>query len=230
MIGVSWWQWLIISDAGLLTRIGLGTGIFVALAVWDYRRKGPLATRWREYLFLLASVAIAVAYGSLSDQITVTISWEYFYYGKFMLPVLEGHVPPDMAAVRWQAALVGAKATWTGGLVLGVAFLLANNPHRKLPQLTYRGLFRLMTWPLISVILFGTAIGIAGYLGAFSQRFQDIVRNDLWRPRRFMCTWGIHLGEYVGGIVGIIFAVYRIRRNRAAESLIRDKEQSAQDA
>ena len=36
----------------------------------------------REYLFLIAVVAAAMAYGVANDWIESEISWEYFVYGK----------------------------------------------------------------------------------------------------------------------------------------------------
>ena len=60
-------------------RITFGLLVLAALAILDWYQKGPAATRWREYLFLLLCVAVAMAYGIANDQITSRISWEYFY-------------------------------------------------------------------------------------------------------------------------------------------------------
>jgi hypothetical protein len=73
--------WLIHTDGGLLTRILAGTAIFAVLALIDLRKNGRSATRWREYSVLLIAVLAALVYGAINDQITVTISPEYFLYG-----------------------------------------------------------------------------------------------------------------------------------------------------
>jgi len=36
--------------------------------------------------------------------------------------------------------------------------------------------------------------------------FEDMARADVFRPRRFICTWGVHLGGYVGGFLGTFIA------------------------
>src|SRR5437867_8855004 len=118
-------HWLIHSSAGLLVRIAAGIAIFAALAVADLCKHGRGATRWREYLFLLMCVLLAIAYGVINDQVTSRISWEYFYYGKELDRVLGPETPPDPAALHRHAAIIGAEATWSAGLIIGVALLLA---------------------------------------------------------------------------------------------------------
>jgi hypothetical protein len=209
--------WLFVSDRGLGLRIILGALFFLTLALLDLRRHGPRATRWREYLFILAAAAIAMAYGVINDLITSRISWEYYAYGKGLAQALGDREPPDPARLAWEAAKVGLKATWTVGLIAGVALAMANNPRPGLPRLAYRTLLRRM--PMILLItatgaaILGT-IGALGYLTAFSDEFRAMVRLNEWRPHRFMAVFGIHLGGYVGGTIGIIWAVLSIRRQR----------------
>ena len=104
-------SWLIHSDGGLFVRIGLGVAIFAWLAVVDLRRNGRNARRWREYLLLVACVGIALVYGIINDQLTVTISREYFLYGKGVAEALRTETPTE-SAMRWEAVKVGMKATW----------------------------------------------------------------------------------------------------------------------
>jgi hypothetical protein len=217
-------HWLLHTSAGLFLRIAIGVGIFATLALLDYRRNGPAATRWREYAVLLAAVAAALLYGIINDQITVTISWEYFYYGKELSKQLGPAIPPDALALRWAAAKVGMMATWSAGLIFGVALLLSNNPSRSLPRLPYARL----VWVGLPTML-GTAAtcgiigGLLGYRGALarlSPDFLDMVRANIFRPSHFMATWGVHLGGYVGGLLGTVIAMglvlhqRRLLRNR----------------
>jgi hypothetical protein len=211
------WHWLVHTDAGLLARLVAGGTILASLAVADYRRHGPRATRWREYAFLLAVTAVTLAYGAINDQLTSTLSWEYFYYGKGLSETLGDRTPPDPLALHLQAALVGLKATWSAGLLVGVALLLANNPRPSLPQLPYPRL--LAKLPLIFAItvitacLFATA-GYAGLFTHFSHDFHEMLRRDEFRPRRFMLVFGLHLGGYAGALLGTAAAVLQVRRER----------------
>ncbi|HSV15434.1 MAG TPA: hypothetical protein VLI90_14335 [Tepidisphaeraceae bacterium] len=210
-------HWLLHTDAGLFTRIAIGAAIFGVLAFVDFRKNGRSATRWREYGVLLIAVAAAVVYGAINDQITAMISWEYFYYGKELHRVLGDATPPEMSRLRWEAAKVGVRATWTAGLIFGVVLLIANNPLRGLPRLRNRELLRILPVILLFAIVCGAIGGVLGYYGALRHMaadFEDMWRTNYFRPRRFMCTWGVHLGGYVGGFLGAASAAIWIVRTR----------------
>lgn len=215
-MGAELWQWWAHSDAGLATRIALGAAVFAGLALWELRRRGRQARRWREYLFLLTAVAGAMAYGTLNDQLTVTISWEYFLYGKELVNVLGGDAPPAEGPLRWEAAKIGMKATWTAGLLLGAAMLTANSIPKKIPPLPLRQLYGLLAAALLPTVCLAALGGLAGRLGWLTALggFREMAAAELWRPTRFMCVWGIHLGGYVGGLVGAVTATVRIVRRR----------------
>jgi hypothetical protein len=209
------WHWWAYTDGGLWARIAIGTAIFVILGVVDVCRNGWRGRRWREYLFLGGAVAAAMIYGAVNDQITSSISWEYFYYGKGLADRL-GTATPPAAGLRWEAAKVGLKATWSAGLLIGVALLLANNPGRR-PQLSYGRLTRYLLMILLCAIIAAAVLGAMGYAGwaaHWSEDFHQMVLHDEFRPRRFMCVYGIHLGGYVGGLAGTLAAVWLIRRQR----------------
>ncbi len=200
----------------ITVRILIGTAIFALLAIVDLRQRGKQATRWREYLFLILCVATALLYGIFNDQITSSISWEYFYFGKDLARKLGPQTPPDALALHWQAAQIGMMATWTAGLIAGAAMLIANNPG-ALPRLSYARLAaRLPAFVLITAA-FGVLFGLAGryyLLNWISEDFRGLVTENMWRPRHFMAVFGIHLGGYVGGIIGVFYCIWSIRRER----------------
>ena len=211
---------------GLAVRITVGVLILLALAFHDYRRNRERATRWREYLILLVCTLAAMAYGAINDQITSTISWEYFYYGKDLDKVLGPATPPDAVRLHLHAALVGIQATWSAGLIIGVVLLFANNPSKTLPQLPRTTLLKFL--PLILLITATTAgtgayLGYAGHLTRFNEDFPIMLKTDLWRPRRFMAVFGIHLGGYVGGVLALLVTVPLIlwKRRRLQDPVAR---------
>jgi hypothetical protein len=208
-------NWLLHTDGGLLARVLVGSAIFAMLAITDLARRGKAATRWREYTVLLAAVVAALGYGALNDQVTVTISPEYFIFGKEIYKTI-GENPP-MHQLRWEAAKVGLKATWTVGLLSGVVLLLANNPFEPLARLRNRQLLWYLPMILLTAAVLGAVggwLGYHGYLTRLDSDFQDMVFANVYRPRRFMCTWGVHLGGYVGGLLGTIGAVIGVLRQR----------------
>jgi hypothetical protein len=214
---MTFWTWFTTTDAGLITRIAVGLAIFTALALADYARNRHRATRWREYAVLLIAVAGAIVYGVINDQLTSSISWEYFYYGKDLAEKLGPHTPPDPLALHLAAAVVGIKATWSAGLIIGVAILLANNPSKTLPQLPMGKLLRII--PMIFLITaiiaaLGAAVGYSTLPARWNEDFAEMLQANLWRPHRFMTVYGIHLGGYIGGLVAMITAVIVIRRQR----------------
>ena len=211
-------HWLIHTDAGLLARILIGAAIFTALALIDLQKNRRTATRWREYSVLLVAVLAALVYGAINDQITVTISPEYFLYGKELAHQI-GDDPP-MSQLRQEAAKIGLKATWTVGLIFGVCLLLANNPFGSLPRLRNRQLMKYIPMILLIAAVCGTAGGFLGYHGfltRFDSDFQEMVAVNLYRPKRFMSAWGVHLGDYIGGLLGTIAAVVVIIHRRLRE-------------
>lgn len=207
------WHWLTQTDAGLAARIIAGAIILVILAVADLRRNGRNARRWREYLFLLVCVIAAMIYGVSNDLLTSTISWEYFCYGKGLWPEVIHDLPPDPLKLRLAASVVGLKATWTAGLIIGVAMLIANNPSRRWPQLKMTRMLRMLLLIALVAVICAAALATFGYLtgfARFSEDFSQMLARDQIRPRRFIAVFGIHLGGYIGGLLGLVLAILRI--------------------
>lgn len=221
VIPASQLDWWLKTDAGLWARIGLGALIFLALALWDWRKRGRQATRWREYLFLLLAVVAAMGYGVVNDQLTVTISWEYYYWGKGVGEKLG--LPVDPWSLRWEALKIGLKATWSAGLLVGVALLLASNPRAGWGRVSYGRLMRGLIEVFVCAAILAMLLGVIGYAGGFvpfSSDFAEMVRRDEFRPYRFMAVFGVHLGGYVGGLIGTIVVVVRIVRQRMRQGTL----------
>ena len=198
-------------------RITFGIVCLAILAVVDIAQKGRQATRWREYVFLAFCTAIATVYGAVNDQITSRISWEYFYYGKDLVHILGPATPPDSLRLSLQALRIGAAATWWAGLIFGAAILIANNPSRIGRQLSYASLAARLPGVVVITVICAAIVGFAGaqfWLNWISPDFKDLAATNFWRPHRFMAVYGIHLGGYVGGVLGAIYAVTSIVRER----------------
>lgn len=217
------WTWWTKSTQGLLARIAIGAAIFAILATVDLARHGKNATRWREYMFLVAGVVLACGYGIVNDEITSRISWEYFYYGKGLDDMLGSRIPPDSKALAWAVIKVGIEATWTAGLIVSVALLIANNPRPNRPRLPYRRLLSQFGFVALIAVCCSVVLGVVGYLGGLiwiSSDFRWLLHENLMRPSHFMCVFGIHLGAYLGGSLGVILSVRNVmvKRRRLASA------------
>ncbi|MHC4959922.1 MAG: hypothetical protein ACYTGN_16275 [Planctomycetota bacterium] len=69
-------------DVSFEFRVLVLLGVLGPLAALDYARHRARATRWREYLFLLACATAGGVFGAVFDQLSVTLSPEYFEVGK----------------------------------------------------------------------------------------------------------------------------------------------------
>ncbi len=155
--------------------------------------------RWREYLFLIGSGVATALFGAVVDSVTSTISPEYFLLGK------------GLATTSWsEVSLFGLQAGFGPGIIGGAVLLFAN-PH---PQHALR-LFRTLSIPLGGALLGGVVAGLLYH--QFPLFVHPAVSGLLARPPAiaFTTVWVIHLGIYVGGLAGLVWAVVRLRCDRA---------------
>ncbi len=208
----SWWAQ---SNGALVARGVLLAGLFGGLALWDWRRHGPAARRWREYLFLLAATATAMLYGLANDQVTVTISPEYIFHHAHEMRLSWLPEGPDDPVLRLTAVEMGLKATWAAGLVLGAAVLTANNVlQSRRPMLATGRLYRLLPGVLAWTLAGGVVVGLIGGWGGLAGFFPPEWGELLEDPRRFESVWGVHAGGYLGALAGGVWAVRAVWRRR----------------
>lgn len=177
---------------------------------------------WRQGLgmmgFGLVGAGIAGAYGILHDQVTFTLSPEYFTHFKFdQFDYLDDTLSP-----RVRVAQIGFLATWWVGFFAGWFMGRVTLPH--LPAATAaRQALR-----AVSVMLgLALASGLAG--GVFAP--QDPDRLQAWQafldlrgvtdPAAFVRVGWIHNGSYLGALLGLIIALLWLRRARRQVSSAR---------
>jgi hypothetical protein len=137
-------------------------------------------------VLLVAGCAIAAAYGAVHNQISYTVSPEFFttFFCRF-------HIPPDLRN-RVGASLVGVISTWWMGLGLGLPlFLLA---------LMLPGWKAYVKHSLFAVVLVVTTAMPFG-LGALA------VAHFALQCDRYDSAGAMHDFGYLGGAVGLVVAV-----------------------
>jgi hypothetical protein len=174
---------------------------------------GLVEQKAKEYVFLLYAALAATAYAVVHDQLTATLSPEYFLVGKGLAG--------DPHPLRWAVTLLAARAGFGPGLLVGVALLVSNNPRRAgaPPQLPFRALVKLSLVPLV---LAATTACLAGVVNAFVRIGSETAVALLVPPERapaFAIVWAIHAGSYAGALLGTgVSALLVMARRRATRS------------
>jgi hypothetical protein len=149
-------------------------------------------------ILLAAGCVIAGLYGAIHDQISYSVSPEYFDAFKF----IQFSIPWTLWN-RVGAALVGWSATWWMGLIIGVPVLLV---ARLLP--TTRAYVRESLIAFAVVALTALAIGLGALAVARATITAENVRSfwypaTLRDPAAFAQVGMMHNFGYLGGLVGI---------------------------
>ncbi len=165
------------------------------------RKSGVLSTT----IFL--SVVLAGMYGILHDQVTASISEEYFTRLKFPQFRLSPDVP-----FRTGVSLIGFYATWWMGgligLVLGLIGFLLYPDHVSMRKSLLRALL------LVAGITLLFSIG--GYCyGHFYLTGHGVswwMPENLQDKNSYIITGSIHNSSYAGGLCGLLIAVIYLFR------------------
>lgn len=143
------------------------------------------------------SVAAAITYGVLHDQVTARICVEYFTIGHGRMIDSDS---PTLLGLYW-----GTVATWWMGLPLGIGLALAARVGPR-PKLGAKDVVPSLVRLLITMFAVAFAGGLIGYLTANAGVFR-LVESLAKRmpPDRhvpfLICGWA-HSASYLAGIVG----------------------------
>lgn len=159
---------------------------------------------------LLFTIACAMSglYGMVHNQISYSISSEYFTAFKFHQFQIDTSLPP-----RLGAAIVGFGAAWWMGIVIGV-FLIPCGLLLRGDREFFWGVLQAFGVVLLTTASFSLlGIGIA-YLIVSANPHDALTYNDiqLTDPVAFMRAGMMHNFSYLGGVVGILTGAISIMR------------------
>lgn len=153
-------------------------------------------------VYLVLALLGAGLFGSLHDQISYTVSEEYFTKFKFIQFGLLDTATPE----RMKVAAVGFFASWWMGLPLGLLGGLAGLRHRT-PARMHRAL--MLSLPLMAAVTLAVALAGLAYGYVDTTRF-DLAAYPGWfipdglaHPRRFLCAGYMHNAAYLGGVLAV---------------------------
>lgn len=173
----------------------------------------------RPLIVVLLAIAVCATFGALHNQVSYTISPDYFHAFKFhQFDVAEP------LQNRWGASLVGVGASWWMGVPLGLILGLPT-----LLQPTGRGFVRATLLSIVTMLGVTIATGAIG-LGLASSQFDPPARLEIYEgvpvqdPAAFWRAGGLHNFSYLGAAVGLIPALcvqglvwrHEVRRARLA--------------
>ncbi len=152
-------------------------------------------------LIIIVTPLIAGVYGMLHDQISFTISTEYFTKFKFNQFRIGPAVP-----YRIGASYVGWMATWWMGIPLGIILGLVGLMHKnwKLMSVAY-----LKSLPIVTgVALLTGIVGLVyGYMFLINADLNWYLPSDLIDRDHFIMVGSMHNFSYIGGLTGLISGI-----------------------
>lgn len=176
-------------------------------------------------LLLIIAPILGGAYGIVHDQITYTISNEYYSKFKFIQFGLNNwgmgenigtETTPEIKLnnPRIGAAIVGFLATWWVGMIIGIILGLIGLIHRngkEMFKITMRA-----TLITIGIALIVGIIGlIYGKLFLASNPPNWFLPENLINRTNFIMVGSMHNFSYLGGLIGMIVSVtYSIQKKR----------------
>ncbi len=157
----------------------------------------------------VCGAAIAGLYGIVHDQITFTISPEYFTHLKFdQFSFADFGLAPRLFVV-----IIGFLATWWVGFFAG--WFLARIVLVKMPiSLATPVLVKAFTWIIACALVAGFIGNLLAAAGLYHHEnwqsaAQALAIKDL---PAFVRVAFIHNGSYLGGLIGLIIAIGYCRR------------------
>jgi hypothetical protein len=158
---------------------------------------------------VLLSIAGAVAYGIVQDQITTRICLEYFTVGH---PPVFATDSPTLLGFGW-----GTIATWWVGLILGLPLAFVARCGGA-PTLSVRFLVRPILVLIGCIACAAIIAGIAGYFAASSHAvhlFEPFAsRVPPEHHVAFLVDLWAHLASYASGFIGGVALIVWARRQR----------------
>jgi len=165
-----------------------------------------LWTRWRDLIcWTIVICVIAGLFGALHNQVSYTVSADYFHAFKFSQFQI-----PESFQNRWGAAWVGVMATWWIGLIVGPSLVITS--YRVSRQ---GAAASIMLSGILTTLLATALFSLAGLVIA-SVWLTPANLQDWWVPPvvqdriAFLRAGAMHDASYLGGAIGTLLGCWRV--------------------
>lgn len=171
------------------------------------------------FILILISPIIAGVYGIIHDQITYTISPEYYTKFKF---IQFGFINEEDHTILGRPKLIvsqiGFLATWWMGLPIGIILGLVGLKHRDGKTMFIITLKAILVAVIIAFItgLIGLAFGQLFLANKPIEYFENwFLPENLKDYKSFIAVGSMHNFSYLGGLTGLIAGItYSIKQKR----------------
>lgn len=176
-------------------------------------------------LILILAPILGGIYGVIHDQITYSISEEYYTKFKFIQFGLENWgmgrnigtlrtIEIELDSPRLGVAIVGLLATWWVGLIIGIFLGLIGLIHRNGKEMFNTSLKAFVI--TIGIALLTGLIGLLyGKIFLVNNPPNWFLPDNLIDRESFIMVGSMHNFSYLGGLIGLIGAItYSIRQKR----------------
>mgnify|MGYP003608195074 CR=1 FL=1 len=160
-------------------------------------------------LIIIYSIIIAGVSGIIHDQITYTISYEYYWLFKFE----QFGIPPSRLNPKIKAAIVGLLATWWVGLLLGIIYASISLflDKQKVLKVTFKSIFL----NICITIIFGFFGFLFGNIFLRAENLNWFIPPQTKNVQDFINVGSIHNFGYIGSLVGLIIGInYQIKKSK----------------
>ena len=173
-------------------------------------------------IVIILGSLIAGLYGIIHDELTYTISPEYYtkfkfeQFGLYWLGenIGTGKTSEIIPAIpRLGVAIVGFLATWWMGLIIGLILGLSGLAIKQNTQFLKT---ILKAFWLTLIIAFITGL-IGLFYGNFlinTEKVNWFMPDNLIDKKNFISVGSMHNFSYLGGLVGLVAGVFYIRKQR----------------
>lgn len=164
----------------------------------------------RTFIFVLTMALmpfVAGLYGILHDQLTYTISEEYYTRFKFIqFGFWDSDLPAKMANPRAIVCAVGFGATWWTGILIGPVIACVGLIHKNNDTMK-RANIRAVLITLTVTLVTGVVGLLFGWLVLVENGVSWWLPEGLIERDHFIMVGSMHNFSYLGGLLGLIAAV-----------------------
>ncbi|GAK98210.1 hypothetical protein-signal peptide and transmembrane prediction [Nonlabens tegetincola] len=164
-------------------------------------------------IIIFISIVLASIYGFLHNQISYSISTEYFTKFKFEQ---FGFVEYGTDTPRLTAGIIGMWSTWWFGLIIGLilGIVAMFQPNSKI-------MWKSGMTAILRNLGIAIGIGIVGILiGKFIMANSNLTWDfpaDLIDKKNFITVGTMHEFSYAGGIIGLFYGIlYQLKIKKAS--------------